>query len=274
MRNKSLWTLAGAATLLIAWQLLAVIMGSALILPAPFPVLSRLVGLASTPRFLEAALFSFLRVLSALLLALPAASAVGVAAGLDPRARAFLRPLFSVVGATPVLSVILIALLWFGQDRTPIFTAFLMIFPVMAANATEGVLSVDAGLSEMALSYRLSWKTRLWHLYIPTLSPFLFAGARSSLSLAWKVVVAAEVLSQPRFALGSGMQAAKAQLETTDLFAWTAATVLLAGLCEAVLVFLRRRFSRGASPYSNGFGRIVIGRGTADGAAADKAALK
>ncbi|GAB1481316.1 hypothetical protein MASR2M78_01310 [Treponema sp.] len=142
------------------------------------------------------------------------------------------------------MSVILIALLWFGQDRTPIFTAFLMIFPVMASNTTEGVLSVDSGLSEMAFSYRLSKRARLRHLYIPTLAPYLFAGARSSLSLAWKVVVAAEVLSQPRFSLGSGMQAAKAQLETTELFAWTVATVILAGLCEFALVFSRKQLSR------------------------------
>jgi NitT/TauT family transport system permease protein len=74
-----------------------------------------------------------------------------------------------------------------------------------------------------------------------TLIPYLLAGARSSLSLCWKVIVAAEVIAQPARSLGAGMQAAKAMLETTELFAWTAATVLLAGLTETALFALRKR---------------------------------
>ncbi|GAB1481317.1 hypothetical protein MASR2M78_01320 [Treponema sp.] len=76
MRNKSLLTVLGAASLLIIWQILALFMGSSLILPGPLPVLLRLLELARTPRFLQAALYSFFRVSAALLIALPAASAV------------------------------------------------------------------------------------------------------------------------------------------------------------------------------------------------------
>jgi NitT/TauT family transport system permease protein len=61
------------------------------------------------------------------------------------------------------------------------------------------------------------------------------------------VVVAAEVLAQPVRALGTGMQNAKAQLETPELFAWTAAAVLLAGTTDAALsLVLRHRRAHGA----------------------------
>jgi NitT/TauT family transport system permease protein len=210
------------------------------------PTLLALSSLACTERFLLAALGSTIRVAAGLAIAVPIAALVGIASGLDARVRAFVRPLFSVVAATPVLSVILIALLWFGQERTPVFTAFLMVFPVMAANATEGVRAADSRLLEAARVYDLSRRARLRHLYLPTLAPYLLAGARSSLSLCWKVVVAAEVIAQPTRSLGAGMQAAKAMLETTELFAWTAATVLLAGLTELALFTLRKRGLHGA----------------------------
>lgn len=239
------WSAAGVATILLFWEFAALAFDSELILPSPLPVLRKLASLALTVNFARAAAASLFRVVAGFLLALPVALVVGVASGLDDRARAFTRPFFSVVAATPVLSIILIALLWFGPERVPIFTALLMVFPVMATNVREGVGAVDRRLVECARAYRLTRTEQLRHVYLPSLLPFVIAGGRSSLSLSWKVVVAAEVLAQPERALGTGMQSAKAQLETTELMAWTAATVILAALCDVVLATLSRRGRRG-----------------------------
>jgi NitT/TauT family transport system permease protein len=165
----------------------------------------------------------------------PLGIAAGLAAGLSKNAYAFLRPLFTIIAATPVMSVILIAYLALGSGRTPVFTAFLMVFPVMAANTIEGIRSLDPKLRELCRVYRLSWRETLRYLYIPSLAPFIAGGLRSALSLGWKVIVAAEVLVQPGAGLGTGMQNAKAQLETPELFAWTLATVLAAALSDAAL---------------------------------------
>jgi NitT/TauT family transport system permease protein len=161
--------------------------------------------------------------------------AVGIAAGLDKRLFYFFKPFFSLISATPVLSIILILFLWLGQDRTPIGAAFLMIFPVMASNTIEGIRSADPQLVELFTVYGVPKKLILRHIYIPTLLPFILAGLRSVFSLSWKVIVAAEVLTQPIPSLGAGMQNAKAQLETTELFAWTIATVIFAALTEGLI---------------------------------------
>jgi NitT/TauT family transport system permease protein len=216
-------------------------LGSVLILPGPLPVLARFFALVHTRPFRLALFNSFFRVLLGLLIAAPLGAAAGIAAALDkPRSGAFLKPLFQVISATPVMSVILIAFLWFGQERTPIFTSFLMVFPVMAANTIAGIDAVDPKLVEMAAVYALSRQERLKALYLPSIVPFIVGGLRSAFSLCWKVVVAAEVLVQPLRALGTGMQRAKAQLETPELFAWTAATVIAAALSQALLTVLLR----------------------------------
>jgi NitT/TauT family transport system permease protein len=175
-----------------------------------------------------------------LLIAAPLGAALGIASALDRRAGAFFRPLFQIISATPVMAVILIAFLYFGQERTPVFTAFLMVFPVMAANTTAGINAVDPKLRVLVKVYALSPWQRLKALYLPSIVPFVVGGLRSSLSLCWKVVVAAEVLVQPLRAMGTGMQRAKAQLETPELFAWTAGTVLAAALSQALLTVLLR----------------------------------
>jgi NitT/TauT family transport system permease protein len=218
--------------LLAAWETGARLSGSFLIFPGPAPVLRRFFDLLQTARFHRALGGSFLRVLSGILFSVPTGAALGILAGLDKRIAAFLSPLFAVIAATPVMSVILIAFLVFGSERTPVFAAFLMVFPVMSATTLAGVRSVDPKLRELFVLYRLSREETIRRLYIPAIAPFILGGLRSSLSLCWKVVVASEVLVQPLLALGTGMQRAKAQLETPELFAWTLATIIAAALTE------------------------------------------
>ena len=255
-KNKTpaniLWTIAGIVFLLLVWEAAAKIYGSGLILPGPRPVFGKFISLVQTRRFLTALGGSLLRVMGGIIIAVPLGTAAGIAAGLDKRANAFLKPLFSVISATPVMSVILIAFLFLGSGRTPVFTAFLMVFPVMAANTIEGMRSADQRLRELFAAFRMSRRETLKYLYIPSLVPFILGGLRSSLSLCWKVVVAAEVMVQPLRSLGTGMQEAKAQLETPELFAWTAATIIAAaasqGLLSAGLKLYGRRIKKGGQP--------------------------
>jgi NitT/TauT family transport system permease protein len=220
-------------------------MGSELILPGPLPVFRRFLALVQTRVFLESTGRTFLRVCLGLLISAPLGIAAGLAAGLEKRAGAFLGPFFKLISATPVMAVILIVFLVFNAERTPVFTVFLMVFPVLSANALEGIHSVDPGLKEMAAAYGFSRREKLSLIYLPSIAPFILGGLKSALSLSWKVAVAAEVLVQPFRALGTGMQRAKAQLETAELFAWTAATVIAAALSELLFTLLIRRWNRG-----------------------------
>jgi ABC-type nitrate/sulfonate/bicarbonate transport system ATPase subunit/ABC-type nitrate/sulfonate/bicarbonate transport system permease component len=232
------WYLAGIAALLALWQAGAALAGSSLVFPGPLPVFRRLAALARSSAFLPALAGSLGRVLAGMALSVPAGLLCGLLSGLDRRAAAFLKPLFSIIAATPVMSVILIAFLVFGSGGTPVFTSVLMVFPVMAANTLEGVRAVSPELKEMFRVYRVPRSAALLRLYLPSIVPFALGGLRSSLALCWKVVTAAEVLTQPLRALGTGMQTAKAQLETPELFAWTAATVIAAALTEHALFLL------------------------------------
>ncbi|MDR2403643.1 MAG: ABC transporter permease subunit [Spirochaetaceae bacterium] len=229
------WFFFGIVLFLVAWEVAAWYVGGVLLLPGPLLVLKKFFFLATTRYFLTALGHSCIRVILGVLISAPLGIAAGIGSGLNRRVYSMLGPLFSVISATPVMSVILIAFLWFGQERTPVFTAFLMVFPVMAANTIEGIKSVDPGLVELFQAYRITGWKKLFSLYLPSILPFILGGLRSGLSLCWKVVVAAEVLVQPFRALGTGMQNAKAQLETAELFAWTAGTVCAAALSQGIL---------------------------------------
>jgi len=243
-KNTVFYTVLGILILLVFWEIVSFFAGSEILVPGPRPVLKKFVGIASTERFLLSLSWSFYRVILAMLISVPLSLCLGALTALDKRAGALFKPLFQVISATPVMSIILIAFLWFGQERTPVFTAFLVIFPVMTANTIEGINAIDPKLKELLKIYNLSLKERFLSLYIPGILPFVLGGLRSGLSLCWKVVVAAEVLVQPRFSLGAGMQSAKAQLETAELFAWTAGTIIAAAITQSFLSLAIRRIKK------------------------------
>ena len=233
--KKTVWAGAGVLFLLLVWETASLICASALILPGPLPVFEKFISLICSRPFLRALAGSFSRVFLAMAISVPLGIAAGAVAALDRRAGAFLRPLFQVISATPVIPLILIAFLWFGQSKTAVFTAFLMIFPIVAANTISGINSIDPGLKELFVLYKLSAKDRFFWLYLPGIAPFVAGGLRTALSQCWKVVVAAEVLLQPRFSLGLGMQNARAGLETAELFAWTIGAVIAAAITQFAL---------------------------------------
>jgi NitT/TauT family transport system permease protein len=146
-----------------------------------------------------------------------------------------------VLRSTPVLSLILLAMLWFPSDRVPVFVCFLMVYPLVFANVLEGMRRVDRDLTEMALSFGLTRRRRLMNIYLPSLLPYLVSGAEAGLGLAWKVTIAAEILCQPRFSIGRRIQYAQANLETVQVLAWTLAAVVFAALSDFLLGYLRKK---------------------------------
>ena len=57
--------------------------------------------------------------------------------------------------------------------------------------------------------------------------------------------MAAEVLCQPRLAIGTQLYRAKITLETPDVFAWTVVVIALSFLLEVALGAALRRLGRG-----------------------------
>ena len=68
--------------------------------------------------------------------------------------------------------------------------------------------------------------------------PSLRAALQSALGFGWKAGVAAEVLTLPQNSIGRMIYESKLYLQTTELFAWTAAVVLLSLAIEKLLLRL------------------------------------
>lgn len=211
-------------------------------MPPPESAFRRLLQMLPHTSFWAALGATALRALYGFIISFGAALGVGIAAGSLKIFRLLVQPLLTILRATPVMSIILLGMLWFVTDLVPVFVTFLMVFPLVCANVIEGVGQIDRKLLAMGKAYRLGWRVRLVHIVLPSLVPFLLTAANAGLGMAWKVTIAAEVLSQPRRAVGTGIQYAQLNLETAEVMAWTAAAVILSSFTEQILGALERLF--------------------------------
>lgn len=230
------------ALLLIVWEGASAAVGAQIILPGPAAAFRGLLRLVSGGAFWTSVGISAWRVFAGFFLSVLAGMLIGIPAGIRSGLRSAFSPILAIIRTTPIMSVILIALLWFKTGTVPVFSAFLIGFPVVVQNIITGIRQTDVGLIEMGRAYEFSSAQMLTAIYIPSVLPYLISGSQTALGLTWKVVVAAEVLSLPKFGIGSKMQYAQMSLETAEVFAWTAVAIICAGTSHILLSRLLRLF--------------------------------
>lgn len=238
------------------WQLCALKIGEELLLPAPLTVVRRLGEMMLTSDFYKTVWRSLLRILLGMSVGILIGALGGILTAFLSAAKAFFAPILAIVKSTPVASFIILLVLWVDRDRTAIVIAAMMVIPVVWSNVEEGITSTDLSLLEMGKAYKMSLPQRIFKIYLPCVIPYFCASLRSSLGLAWKAGIAAEVLLQPTVAIGKMIFGAKLMLETVDLFAWTAVVIILSVIIEKSALALLRLILKKYSLNMGGGGNL------------------
>lgn len=218
------------------WQIAALSIGNELLLPSPVRTLVRLGELGGLGRFWISLFHSLVSVLIGIFAAVILGVIFGSLTARFSLLHDFLSPLLTIIKTTPVASFIILALIWITRVRLPAFISGLMVLPIVWTNVEEGLLHRDKKILEMARVFRFSRLKIWWHITVPAVLPYFAAALRSSLGLAWKAGVAAEVLATPKNTIGQSLFEAKVLLETTDVFAWTLTIILLSLLLEKAIL--------------------------------------
>ena len=129
-------------------------------------------------------------------IAVVAAIAIGLLLGLSPRARSAAAPIVEFLRAIPPPALLPFAILVIGVgDSMKVFIiAFVCLWPILL-NTVDGVTGVDPTLRETTRVYGISNGDRLLRVMLPAASPQIFAGMRTSLSLALILMVISEMVA-------------------------------------------------------------------------------
>lgn len=221
---------------LAVWQIVASIYNLELLFPSPLSTIRALGGLIVGKNFWISSLMTLSRIAIGFVLGVIFGTILAFLTHFVQPLNYFFRPMLVVIRATPVASFILLAILWFSSDRTPVFIAFLMVIPIVWENISSGLRNVDKNLIELTKVYNFTLKKKIRFLYFPSVIPYFAAGCTTSLGLAWKAGVAAEVLCVTKSSIGIGLYHSKIYLETPQLFAWTLSVVAMSLALEKIIV--------------------------------------
>lgn len=125
-------------------------------------------------------------------------SALGIAMGLlTGRLRTFdytLGQLIRLVRPIPSIALVPLAIVWLGLGETPKYLLVLwgVFFPVWI-NAHVGASQVDREIIWAARSLGAGKTSLFWQIILPASFPFVIAGMRAGVAVAFIVLVAAEM---------------------------------------------------------------------------------
>lgn len=247
MKKKLIYAL---KTVLIAafwigiWYLLFAIIKNPLLFPAPHNVVLRLVELLKTVEFYKIILQSIIRIFIGLIVGILLGILFAVPTARWKTARDFIAPLMTVVKVTPVASFIFLLLLWIGRDILPAVISVCVVLPVVWTSVETGIIEADRSLLEMAHVYKMTLWQKLRYIYMPAIIPYFTSSVKSSIGIAWKAGIAAEVLTAPLIAIGKQIAESRNNIEPTDLFTWTAVAIIISVVIEKVILLIFEKITK------------------------------
>ncbi|ABS28048.1 ABC transporter permease [Anaeromyxobacter sp. Fw109-5] len=142
------------------------------------------------------ALASLIRVAGGFALGAVLALPLGLLMGAKPMVYELMNPLVQILRPIPPIAYIPLAILWFGLGNPPAFFLISLgaFFPILM-NTIAGVRNVDAIYLRAAKNLGASEWTLFWRIMIPAAMPYILAGVRIGIGVAFIVVIVAEMIA-------------------------------------------------------------------------------
>jgi ABC-type nitrate/sulfonate/bicarbonate transport system permease component len=235
--------------ILAAWQLWTVSASD-----PKFPRLSTILvefqDLWLFSQFTTHVLPSLERILLGFAIAVVAGVALGIPIGLARWARLWAMPHIEYWRAMPppaLIPISIVLLHSIGNTQKVTFIAFFCLFPILL-NTIDGVRGIEPTLIDTARSYGIPQREAVRRIVVPAALPQIFAGMRTSLSLAVIIMVLTEYWSSTN-GVGYVLLISKNTFQLGPMWA----AILLIGLLGYALNLLFGLFERRVLAWHRGW---------------------
>lgn len=219
----------------VAWQLLSWQMAQPQLIPSFPDLMQALLRVVSSPGFLVSIGTTLLRACVGLLLSLAAASITAFLLNRSETIRLLFMPWLSLLRSVPVISFILLALIFLNPEMIPLLIAFLTMYPLLTENLLKGLMNRRDSWKMLARQFHLNAWNRLFQINYPQLKPYLFSGLASAVGFGWRAIIMGEVLSQCVDGIGKRMKEAQVFIDVPELIAWTLVAIVLSWLTDKLI---------------------------------------
>lgn len=224
------------------WEVTSLIIDSSFLMPDVSETFSAMIDIITDENFLLTVLMTLSRVLLGLAIGIGAGIILAVLSHHVPIANTLISPILSVIKSTPVASFIIVLWALLSGYILPVFIAFLMVMPIVWQNMLDGYSYIDKDLSEVCDVFEFSYRKRAKYLIIPTLRRYLVPAVITSVGLAWKAEIAAEIIDFTDKSIGYYINYAKKDFDSARVFAWTVIIILFSFVLEKITKNLLARY--------------------------------
>lgn len=233
-----------AAVVVLLWWIAASRV-PAFVLPGPQRVFDAMVALVQSGTFFHDVGTTLYRVLAGFALGAIIGTPLGIAVGSSRALARLFEPLLAVLNTVSSAIWAVFAIIWFGiSNGTTIFVVFMTAMPLILTSVWQGAKTVDIQHVDLARSFRMSRLQILRKVYLPTILPAFFGGARLAFGFGWRVSLVAETLGSSD-GIGYRLRQAADLVQTDQVFAWTVLLIAMMLLIESgILKPLERHLFR------------------------------
>jgi NitT/TauT family transport system permease protein len=206
------------------------------VLPGPGVVLQALHDIAANGDLWHNLLITFGRVAAGFGLAAVLGLPLGIVLGAQRKLGEFFEPVIPVMNTVSSAIWAIFAIIWFGvSNATTIFVVFMTAMPLIVTNVWQGTRTVNADFIELAHTLRMPQHKVMAKIYLPTILPYFFSGARLAFGFGWRVSLVAETIGASS-GVGYRLRQAADLIQTDQVFAWTLALVVMMAFIEMGLL--------------------------------------
>jgi NitT/TauT family transport system permease protein len=223
---------AGLVLLLVAIWWLASLPMPHFVLPGPPRVFEALRLISANGDLWHNLAITLGRVAAGFVLATMIGLPLGIVLGASKRIGEFFEPVIPVMNTVSSAIWAIFAIIWFGvSNATTIFVVFMTAMPLIITNVWQGTRTVNADFIELAQTLRMPRHKVMTAIYLPTILPHFFSGARLAFGFGWRVSLVAETLGSSS-GVGYRLRQAADLIQTDQVFAWTLALVVMMAALE------------------------------------------
>lgn len=223
---------------ILIWQIADFAINNKIILAGPVEVINTFFKSVTETDFVIVCVYSFTRITIGFLLSFLSGFLFALISYKCTLVEEILEPIISLLKTVPMISFVIMLLIWVGNQNLTIYLSFIVVLPLIYTSTLTGLKNADKNMLEMSESFNFSKWKKFVYIYRPAFMPFLISSSRVALGMCWKSGIMAEVIATPKPSVGREMYIAQQYLMTDKLFVWTVIVIIFSTLFEKIFIKL------------------------------------
>lgn len=219
---------------------------NSLVIPSPFETFSRCFDLLFKENTYHALGASLSRIFLSIIISSLIGITLGVLGGIFKRVEWMLSPLILLIRALPTVAVVLLLIIYVSNKVSPIIIVSLVTVPLTYEASLTGIKEIlKEYINPLRLEGQRTFRS-ITRVIIPLALPYLFVGLISSLGLAMKVEIMAEILVGDTRMKGLGILISGAQqnLDIVSIYAYIIIVLVIIAILEILIKSIRKRITQ------------------------------